>query len=275
MVISYSLLMIIVPPLLPLSQWETFWFAKVPLANSQQSGHNYSLFLLQNRWMGFLVMSIFKFFTFCWYPGSSIKVETTDSSWKHEFLVVTHADESCFTFVFLRRWCDSNVMLFNNKYIQKSLSSGWGEKTKLSREFLSNIFSMKTIERTLFTSYCLWLTHDLLHVSFLIVCSYPIKFFLFSNYPMNFNVLRHVMKFCNSAVLRLRSYLFFVLIIFVKTDILVLHCKCFKMLFLYTLQKLKKKKAAPSRVIELGKESEQSCSTGRYLFKTENLYSIS
>ena len=49
-------------------------------------------------------------------------------------------------------------MLSNNKYIQKSLSRGWGEKTKLSREFLSNTFSIKTIERTLFTSYCLWLT---------------------------------------------------------------------------------------------------------------------
>ena len=83
---------------------------------------------------------------------------------------------------------------------------------------------------------------------------------------MSFNVLRHVMKFCNSAVLRLRSYLFFVFIIFVKTDILVLHCKCFKMLFLYILQKLKKKKASSSRVIELDKESEQRCNTGKYFF---------
>ena len=145
------------------------------------------------------------FFTFCWYASSSIKVETTNSSWKHEFFVVIHANENCFAFVFLlRRWCDSNVMLFTNKYIHKSLSSGWGEKTKLSREFLSNIFSMKTIERILFTSYCLWLTHDLSYVSFLIVCSDPIKFFLFSNCPVTFNVLRDVIKFRNSAVLSLR-----------------------------------------------------------------------
>ena len=107
--------------------------------------------------------------------------------------------------VIRKKKCDSNVMLFTNKYIHKSLSSGWGEKTKLSREFLSNIFSMKTIERTIFTSYCLWLfAHDLSHISFLIVCSYATKFSLFSNYPMSLNVLRHMMKFCNSAVLRLR-----------------------------------------------------------------------
>ena len=114
--------------------------------------------------------------------------------------------------------------------------------------------------------YFLLLVIDTWFIAGFIVCSYPVKFFLFSNYPMSFNVLRHVMKFCNSAVLRLRSYLFFVFIIFVKTDILVLHCKCFKMLFLYTLQKLKKKKASPSRVIELDKESEQRCNTGKYFF---------
>ena len=95
-------------------------------------------------------------------------------------------------------------MLFNNNCIQKSPSSGWGEKTKLSREFLSNVFSMKTIETTLFTFYCFWLTHDLLHVFFLIVGSYSIKSFLFPNYLMSFNFLRHMMKFRNSAALRLR-----------------------------------------------------------------------
>ena len=153
---------------------------------------------------------------------------------------------------FLRRWCDSNVMLFHINYIQKSLSSGgWGEKTKLSREYLSNIFSMKTIERKLFTSYYLWLTHDLSHISFLTVCSYPIKFFFFSNYPMSFNVLRHVMKLRNSAVLRLRILPLLRLDYFCKKYIFVLLCKCFKMSFLYALQKLKRKKAAPSRVIEL------------------------
>ena len=157
-------------------------------------------------------------------------------------------------------------MLFNNKYIQKSLSTGWGEKTKLSREFLLNIFSMKAIERMLLTSYCLWLTHDMSHASFLIVFSYPMKFFLFSKYLMSFNILKHGMKFCNSAVLGLRILPLLILIIFVKTYILVLQCKCFKMLFLYALQKLKKKKAALSRVIELDEESEQSCSTSRYFF---------
>ena len=166
---------------------------------------------------------------------------------------------------FLRRWCDSNVMLFHINYIQKSLSSGgWGEKTKLSREYLSNIFSMKTIERKLFTSYYLWLTHDLSHISFLTVCSYPIKFFFFSNYPMSFNVLRHVMKLRNSAVLRLR------ILPLLRLDYFCKKCcsafKCFKMSFLYDLQKLKKKKAAQSRMIELDEESEQSCSAGRYLF---------
>ena len=45
---------------------------------------------------------------------------------------------------------------------------------------------------------------SLSHVSFLIFCSHPIKFFLFSNYSMSFNILRPVMKFRNSAVLRLR-----------------------------------------------------------------------
>ena len=158
MAISYSLLMIIVPPLLLLDQWETLWFAKVPLANAQQSGNYYSLFWLQNRQIGCSCHEHIKIFHFLLVPSSSIKVETANSSWKHEFFVVIHADENCFAFAFLRRWCDSNVMLFNNKYIQKSLSSGWGEKTKLPREFLSNIFSMKTIERTLFTCYCLWLT---------------------------------------------------------------------------------------------------------------------
>ena len=39
------------------------------------------------------------------------------------------------------------------------------------------------------------------------------------------------------------------------------------MSFLYVLQKLKKKEAALSRVIELEEESEQSCSTGKYFFK--------
>ena len=38
------------------------------------------------------------------------------------------------------------------------------------------------------------------------------------------------------------------------------------MSFLYDLQKLKKKKAAQSRMIELDEEREQSCSAGRYLF---------
>ena len=38
------------------------------------------------------------------------------------------------------------------------------------------------------------------------------------------------------------------------------------MSFLYALQKLGKKKAAPPRVIELDEESEQSCSTDRYFF---------
>ena len=123
---------------------------------------------------------------------------------ENKFFVVIHADENCFAFGFFTTlmWFECNVI--HSKYIQKSLSSGWGEKTKLSREFLLNIFSMKTIDRTLFTSYCLWLTHDLSHVSFLLVCSYPIKFFLFSSHPMIFNVLRHVTKFRNSAVLRLR-----------------------------------------------------------------------
>ena len=160
MAISYSLLMIIVPPLLPLDQWENLWFAKVPLANSIPNSLATIIHCFYRKIVKLvvLIMSTLKIFTFCWYPSSSIKVETASSSWKHDFFVVIHADENCFTFVFLRRWCDSNVMLFNNKYIQKSLSSGWGEKTKLSREFLSNIFSMKTIERTLFTSYYLWLT---------------------------------------------------------------------------------------------------------------------
>ena len=115
---------------------------------------------------------------------------------------------------------------------------------------------MKTIERTLFTSYCLWLIHDLLHVSFLVDYSYPIKLFLFSNYPMRFNVLRHVMKFRNYAVLRLRILPLFRLDYFCKNR----HsCSalCFKMSFLYALQKLKKKKAAPWRVIELNEESEK------------------
>ena len=43
---------------------------------------------------------------------------------------------------------------------------------------------------------------------------------------------------------------------------------------MYALQKLKKKKAAPSRVIELDEKSKQD-STGSHFFKTENLYSIS
>lgn len=38
------------------------------------------------------------------------------------------------------------------------------------------------------------------------------------------------------------------------------------MSFLYALQKLKKKKEAPSRVIQLDEESEQSCSRGKYNF---------
>ena len=46
------------------------------------------------------------------------------------------------------------------------------------------------------------------------------------------------------------------------------------MSFMYALQKLKKKKAAPSRVIELDEKSKQD-STGSHFFKTENLYSIS
>ena len=116
--------------------------------------------------------------------------------------------------LFLRRWCNSNVMLFNNKYIQKSLSSSWGKKNKalpeiLIEHFIHENFELKVLlfwassENRNHWIYCLWLTHDLSHVTFLIFCPYPIKFFLFSNYPISFNVLRHVMKFCNSAVLRL------------------------------------------------------------------------
>ena len=73
---------------------------------------------------------------------------------------------------------------------------------------------------------------------------------------MRFNVLRHVMKFRNYAVLRLRILPLFRLDYFCKNR----HsCSalCFKMSFLYALQKLKKKKAAPWRVIELDEESEK------------------
>ena len=121
--IYYSLLMT-VPALLPLDQWKTLWFAKVPLANAQQHGHYYCFYCKIVEWV-VLIMSTFTFFTFCWYRSSSIKVETTNSSWKHELFVVTHAEENCFAFL-LRRWCDSNVMLFKNKYIQKSLGGGEG-----------------------------------------------------------------------------------------------------------------------------------------------------
>ena len=151
-----------------------------------------------------------------------------------------------FLFFTTLMWFKCNVI--QRQVYTESLSSGWGEKTKFSREFLSNIFSMKTIERTLFTSYCLWLTHELSHVSFLIVCSYPIKFFIFSNYLMSLNVLRHVMKFLNSAVFKVEDLLR--LDYFYENIILVLHCRCFKISFLYALQKLEKKKAVPSRVIE-------------------------
>ena len=99
---------------------------------------------------------------------------------------------------------------------------------------------------------------------FLVVCSYPIKFFLFSNCPMSFNVLRDVIKFRNSAVLSLRILSLLCLDYFCKN---VHSALCFKMLFLYALQKLKKNKAAPLRVIELDEESEQSCNKCRCFFK--------
>ena len=45
---------------------------------------------------------------------------------------------------FARRWCDSNVMLLNNKYIQKSLRSNWGEKNKALQGILMEHFLYET-----------------------------------------------------------------------------------------------------------------------------------
>ena len=150
---SYSLLMIIVAPLLPLDQWETLWFAKVPWANAEQSSHYFSLFLLQNRRMGSCHEHIYVF-NFLLVPKLVCKSGNHKQQLKTWIFCCNPCWWKLFCFCFLRRWCDSNVMLFNIKYIQESLSSGWGEKTKLSRE-LSKFFSMKTTERTLFDSYCL------------------------------------------------------------------------------------------------------------------------
>ena len=72
---------------------------------------------------------------------------------------------------------------------------------------------------------------------------------------MSLNVLRHMMKFCNSAVLRLRIL-----------PILRLKYFCKNIHSCVRFANAEKKKAAPSREIELDEESEQSCSTGRYFF---------
>ena len=82
-----------------------------------------------------------------------------------------------------------------------------------------------------------------IHVSFLIVCSYPIKFFLFSNYRMSFNVLRHAIKFRNSAVLRLRMLPLLCLDNFCKKYIFVLLCNCNVVSVRFT--KAEKKESSP------------------------------
>ena len=123
--IYYSLLMT-VPPLLPLDQWKTLWFAKVPLANAQQHGHYYCFYCKIVEWV-VLIMSTFTFFTFCWYPSSSIKVETSNSSWKHELFVVTHAEENCFAFVCFSfttlMWFECNVI---QEQVYTEISRGGG-----------------------------------------------------------------------------------------------------------------------------------------------------
>ena len=97
-----------------------------------------------------------------------------------------------FAGIYFRGW-------HHSKFFAGTYFRGWRKNPRKPWKLLPAKVNPIKVERTVFTSYCLWLTHDLSHVSFLIVCSYPIKFFLFSNYPM-----RHVMKFRNSAVLRLR-----------------------------------------------------------------------
>ena len=100
--IYYSLLIIIVPPLLPLDDWQM---------HNSLATIIHCLYCKIVEWV-VLVMSTFKFFTFCWYPSSSIKVETTNSSWKYEFFVVIHADENGFAFVFFTTlmWFECNVI---------------------------------------------------------------------------------------------------------------------------------------------------------------------
>ena len=85
---------------------------------------------------------------------TSIKVETTNSSWKHNFFVVIHADKNCFAFVLFTTlmWFECNVIQQCNVIGEKKQSSPGNSYRKF--------FFMKTIEWTLLTSYFLWLTHN-------------------------------------------------------------------------------------------------------------------
>ena len=120
MVISFGLLMITVPPLLPLINEKLCDLRKFHwhMPNSLTSIiHCFYCKIVE--WV-VLVRSTFKFFTFCWYLSSSIKVETTNSSWKHEFFVVIHAEENSFALCFfydvdvIRMYCYSTTSIYRN-----------------------------------------------------------------------------------------------------------------------------------------------------------------
>ena len=89
------------------------------------------------------------------------------------------------------------------------------------------------------------MTHDLSHISFLTVCSYPIIFFFeLSNELQHFKTCD---EFRNSAVLRLRIFPLLRLDYFRK-NIRSCSALCFQMRFLYTLQKLKTKQPRRERL---------------------------